>query len=166
MDLRRLRAGEWITAVAGVVLLASLFLPWYADAGDAASTASGFEALSVIDLLLALIALAAVALLLVTAGQRLPAVPVAMSVFVAYGGLLATLLVLFRWLDLPGDAASREWGLWPALAASLGIAAGALVAMRDERLSAPGRHTDLSGRPTPPPPELETLPARRPGGAG
>ena len=29
MDLRRLRAGEWIAGVSGVVLLVSLFLPWY-----------------------------------------------------------------------------------------------------------------------------------------
>jgi hypothetical protein len=36
MDLRRLRAGEWIVAVSGAALLASLFLPWYGrDAGSA-----------------------------------------------------------------------------------------------------------------------------------
>ena len=33
MDLRRLRAGEWVAAASGVALLVSLFLPWYGGAG-------------------------------------------------------------------------------------------------------------------------------------
>ena len=43
MDLRRLRAGEILLAVSGLVLLVSLFLPWYGTAGDAELT--GWEAL-------------------------------------------------------------------------------------------------------------------------
>ena len=33
MDLRRLRAGEWLAAAAGVALVVSLFLPWYEIGG-------------------------------------------------------------------------------------------------------------------------------------
>jgi hypothetical protein len=160
MDLRRLRAGEWITAGSGIVLLVSLFLPWYGGSAAAgASDASGWESLAVLDIVLALIAAAAVALLVITATQRLPAVPLTVNTFVALAGLLAIVLVLVRVVDLPDDAGAREWGLWTGLAGALGIAAGALVAMRDERLSPSGRHTDLSGRPAPPPPELEPIPA-------
>jgi hypothetical protein len=36
---------------------------------------------------------------------------------------------------------------------------GAALAMHDERLSPEGRHTDLTGRPTPAPPEIERIPA-------
>jgi hypothetical protein len=164
MDLRRLRAGEWITAISGIALLVSLFLPWYG--ADELDTSSGFESLAVLDILLALIAAASVALLLITAGQRLPAVPLAFSVFVCLSGALAVLLVLIRVLDLPGDANAREWGLWLGLAGALGIVIGSLVAMRDERPSRPGRHTDLSGAPAPPPAEIETIPAPRPEGGG
>ena len=82
------------------------------------------------------------------------------------GGALAVLLVLIRVLDLPGDASAREWGLWLGLAGALGIVIGSLVAMRDERPSRPGRYTDLSGAPAPPPPEIETIPAPRPEGGG
>src|SRR5688572_20013404 len=46
MDLRRLRAGEWIAAVSGAAVLASLFLPWY---DDGAADLSGWEALGAID---------------------------------------------------------------------------------------------------------------------
>jgi hypothetical protein len=163
MDLRRLRVGEWITAGAGICLLASLFAPWYGVSGGESADASGWESLAVLDIVLALIAAAAVALLPITATQRMPAVPLTFNVFVALGGLLAVVLVLIRVADLPEGAGAREWGLWLGLAAALGIAAGSLVAMRDERPQRPGRHTDLSGRPAPPPPEIETISPPRPG---
>ena len=54
--------------------------------------------------------------------------------------------MLIRVLNLPGDADGREIGLWLGLLATLGIIAGGLVAMRDERRSPQGRHTDVSGR--------------------
>jgi FtsH-binding integral membrane protein len=168
MDLRRLRAGEWIAAVSGAALFVSLFLPWYGversgaapDGGAAELTA--WEALAAIDVLLALVAAGAVALLVVTASQRVPAVPIALSAFVVLAGLAGLLLVLVRVASLPDGADGREWALWLALVAALGVAAGGSLAMRDERLSPAGRHTDLTGRPAPPPPELEPIPAPRP----
>lgn len=160
MDLRRLRAGEVLLAAAGTLLLVSLFLPWYE--GASAETLSGFESLTVVDLLLALTALSAIAIVPITASQRVPAVPIALEALLTIAGMLATVLVLIRVANLPGDAASRDLGLWPALAGALGIVVGGFVAMRDERRSPGGRHVDLSGRPVPPPAELETLPAPRP----
>jgi hypothetical protein len=163
MDLRRLRVGEWIAAASGTALLVALFLPWYElDGGGAASA---WDSLAALDIVLALIAVAALALLLVTAGQRVPAVPVALDALLVLGGLVAAVLVALRVLDLPDGAAGREWGLWLALAASLGILAGGALAMRDERLSPPGRHTDLTGRPGPPPSPVETISAPRGEGA-
>jgi hypothetical protein len=163
MDLRRLRAGEWIVAASGTTLLLALLLPWYELDGGA--TATGWEGLAVVDAVLAVIAAAAVALPLVTATQRVPAVPIALDALVTLAGLVAAVLVLVRTLDLPGGAADREWALWLGLAGSVGILGGGMLAMRDERLSPPGRHTDLMGRPTSPPPEVETIPAPRREGA-
>jgi hypothetical protein len=159
MDLRRLRAGEWIAALSGTALLVALFLPWYElDGGRAASA---WEALAAVDIVLAVIAVAAVALLLVTAGQRVPAVPIALDALIALGGLAAAVLVIVRALNLPDGIAGREWALWLGLAASLGVLAGGALAIRDERLSPPGRHTDLTGRPGPPPSPVETISAPR-----
>ena len=155
MDLRRLRAGEWVAAAAGVALLVSLFLPWYAER-------SAWQSLAVIDVLLALVAACGVALLLVTATQSAPAVPLAFSVFVVLAGALGLVLVLSRLLSLPEWAEGRDWGIWLALAGALGIVAGGLLGMRDERLSAPDRPTDQTGRPVTAPREVETLPAPRP----
>jgi hypothetical protein len=70
--------------------------------------------------------------------------------------------VLARVLNLPDWASDREWGLWAGVLATVGVVGGGLLAMRDERRSPEGRHTDLSGVPVAAPPEIETLPAPRP----
>ena len=147
MDLRRLRTGEWLAAISGVSLLVSLFLPWYEIAGlrgparsgwtaygplSGSLTASGWESLSVIDVLLALVAVSGVLLAVVTATQRVPALPVAVSALVSLFGMVGIVLVLFRVLDTPDWATGRDWALWLGLASSVGVVAGALLAMRDE----------------------------------
>ena len=91
-----------------------------------------------LDLILALLALAALSVPIVTSGHRVPALPLALQSLTALFGLFCLVLVLFRVLNFPGDAHGRELGLWVALAAVLGIVAGALVAMRDERRAPPG----------------------------
>jgi hypothetical protein len=159
MDLRRLRAGEWIAAASGAVLFVSLFLPWYSAAGE---DTSAWQSLAAIDIVLALVAALAVSLLPVTATQRVPAVPIALSAFVTLTGLIGLLLVLVRLANLPGAAEGREWGLWLGLLAAIGVVAGGAFAMRDERLSPAGRHTDITGRPAQAPPEIEPIPAPRP----
>jgi hypothetical protein len=95
--------------------------------------------------------------------QRVPALPLALESLVGLVGVFGLLLVLFRVLNLPGEADGRVAGLWLALIATLGIVAGSVVGMRDERRSPKGRHTDLAGVPVGSPPEIETLPAPRPG---
>jgi hypothetical protein len=159
MDLRRLRAGEWIAGVWGLVLLVALFLPWYSDEGG---SRTGWQSLGALDVVLAIVALAALAIPVVTAMQRVPAVSLAHESLTTLVGLLAVVLVLIRVLNMPDWATEREWGLWVALAATLGIVIGGLIAMRDERLSRGDRQTDLTGVPVSAQPEIEKLPAPRP----
>lgn len=156
MDLRRVRVGEWIAAVGGVVLLASLFLPWYEGPGG--SSVTGFEALAVIDVVLAIAALLGIGLLFLTASQPTPAVPLALNGLIALMGTIAAVLALIRVLALPDAAEARDIGVWLGLAGALGVGIGGWVAMRDERLSRPGRPTDVSGRPVPEQREVEVLP--------
>ena len=126
MDLRRLGPGEWLAAVSGVALLVSLFLPWYGP------DASAWESLTAIDVLLAFVAASGVLLAIVTAVQRVPAVPIALSALVMLAGVFGLVLVLIRVVDLPDGVAGREWAIWLGLAGVVGIGAGALIAMRDE----------------------------------
>jgi hypothetical protein len=160
MDLRRLRAGEWVAAASGVALLVSLFLPWYEFdicavlASELATsdcpTMTGWEALAAIDVLLAFVAASGVLLAIVTAVQRVPAVPIATSALVTISGTFGVLLVLYRVIDMPDGAAAREWALWLGLAGAAGIVAGAFIAMRDEI------------RPGATRPDIPAIPAPRP----
>ena len=79
-----------------------------------------------------------------------------------HGRIAAVILVAGRAVSLPDGAGGRDWGLWLALAAALGIVAGGLVGMRDERLSRPGELTDQAGSPVAAPPEIENISAPRP----
>jgi hypothetical protein len=155
MDVRRLRAGELIAGAAGFVLLVSLFLSWY-------DGQSGWESLGILDVILALVALDAIAIPIVTAAYRVPALPLAHQSLTVLVAAVAVLLVLARVVNIPDWASGREGGLWLGLLATLGVAAGSLIAIRDERRSEPGRHTDLTGVPVSGPPEIETHPAPRP----
>jgi hypothetical protein len=159
MDLRRLRSGEWIAALSGAALLVSLFLPWYGAGAE--DDASGWQALAAVDIALALVAASGVALLLITASQRVPAVPIALSALVTLVGLIGVVLVLVRLADMPGGFERRELGIWLGLAGAVGIVAGGWLAMGEERLSPEGAHTDLTGRPTTAPSEIERISAPR-----
>jgi hypothetical protein len=95
----------WILVAAGAALMISLLLPWYhvsIDArgfGGASGNASGFEALSVIDI--ACLAIGATALVsgLAALGRgpissdELPAI---MPLVVAIGGLVALVMIVYR----------------------------------------------------------------------
>lgn len=125
MDPRRLSAGEWIAATAGIVLLVSLFLTWY-DPG-----VSGWEAYSVTDVILALAALLAIASWAAGAGDRTHPTAVAPLSLALPVALVAAVLVLYRTVDPPGGL-DRALGAWLGLAAVVGILAGTFRAMRDE----------------------------------
>ena len=185
MDLRRLRAGEWITGISGAVLIVSLFLPWYEYSASAHGTPppgvtlatgkwdfTGWQSLSTIDIVIALVGLAAVGLLVATATQRTVAVPIAWNALLVFAALVVLVLVVVRLFDVPqkldvplqfrrGFEVSTDpaWGLWLAFAASVGLFVGSIFALRDERLSRTGETTDATGRPVPAHPEVETLPA-------
>ena len=167
----------------GLLLLVALFLPWYeigsgrvvgpADVLDA--HASAWDAFTILDVLLAVGALAAIAVVVVTAVQKTPALPLTMESLVTLLAFLLLLLVVFRLADPPDvsflessaapaarervDELDRAVGAWLGLVATLGIVAGGLLAMRDERRSPADAHTDLTGVPVASPREIETIPA-------
>ena len=175
MDLRRLRAGEWLAGLSGVVLIVSLFLPWYEGTvggfgayGDGDPRFTAWEALRMLDFVFLAGGLGGVVLLVVTATQRTPALPVALGALMVIVAGVLTALLLYRVIALPeletGGAAEvypdqeRRAGLWLGLLAMLGLTVGSFLSIRDERLSRPGETTDVTGRPVPPPPEIEPLP--------
>src|SRR3954454_15742715 len=99
MDLRRVRAWDWLTALVGVVLLVDLFLPWYGAAG---LTANAWEAFSYVDLLIALASLAAIALPILTATQGAAAIPRIMTAWVFWLAVAAAVFAVIRLINVPG----------------------------------------------------------------
>jgi len=176
VDLRRLRPGEIIAGLSGLLLLISLFLPWYTH--DVATSFAGsldlesqnaFQALAVADLILLVIAFAAIGLPIVTAAEKTVAVPLTWASLLNLTSLVAIVLVLVHLGSSPDPAQNVEpevrravetglaGGIYLALGATVGLFVGTLLAMRDERLSKRGRLTDTTGKPVASAPEPELL---------
>jgi hypothetical protein len=156
MDTSRLTPGDISAGVGGIVLLVSLWLDWYGVsvnvAGFSASdSASGWQVLSQIDIILFLIAVAAIVLVALKAAGTAPAeVPVPV-VLLGLGGL-AVLLVLFRLIDTPAPSdlpdqvdVDRKIGIFIALIGAAGIVYGGWRS----NMETPG--TRAAAAPPPPP---------------
>jgi hypothetical protein len=138
-----MRRAEPIAGAGGLVLLLSLFLPWYGP-----GNVTGWQALTVIDVLLALLALLAIAVPVISVASRGPAKPVAVEVIASAIGWLAVLLVAIR-LVFPPDDLSVRFGVWLALAGAVIGWVGSWMSLRDE--STPGAVSpDVPRRPAPP----------------
>ena len=122
--MRRLTFGEWLAAIAGVVLIADLFAPWYGDdtALDAFSVVLGF---------LIATAAAGIGTWLATVWQRSVAVPVAIETWGSVLTLITLVIVVVRLLDPPVDGDVR-WGAWLGLVCVAAIQYGLWRAMRRE----------------------------------
>jgi len=165
VDLRRLRAGEWLLATAAAAAVVALFLPWYTRAVYCVrapcpqSRETGWEALAVVDVLLAAGALAALGVVLLTAASASPSPSIAAEALLTLLCFAVFAVVLGRVLVVPDGAGDRLGGQWLGLASALALWVGASLAMRDERPSRPGRPTDPTGVPVEVAPEVEVLPA-------
>jgi hypothetical protein len=151
--MRRVRAGDVVVAVAGALLLLSMFLEWYTVLGrEDGLTAWG--AFTIVDLLVAAVALLGLALAASQVAGRGPSLPVAIGVVTTTLALATSLLVLYRILDQPGpnDAIGVGVGAWIGLAACVGVFLGSWLSLSDER----PRPVD----PPPPEPERRPTPAR------
>ena len=179
MEMARLRAGEWIAAASGVVLVVSISMPWYEVEVPPHGGASGrgiggsldltaWEVFSVIDVLLLVLGVLAIVLLVVTASQPTAAVGIASDALLTIlAGVVASITAI-RLINLPGalegvDRLGADTGLaasaWLGLAAVFGVLAGCTIAMRDERLSRSGERTDSTGMPISEEPEIPVIPS-------
>ena len=162
MDTSRLTTGDIVAGVGGIVLLISLFLPWYGVSVDiagfsASESGSGWEALGFIDILLFVIAVAAIAVVVARAAGALPA-DIPAPVILLGLGALAVLLVLFRIIDIPVDGdmpdevdLTRKVGIFIAL---IGAAAITYGGWRTNTETPTARMTPAPATDPPPPPAV------------
>jgi len=178
MDFGRLRTGELIAGIAGVLLLIVMFFSWYGIGGSIGEFASAagvdtsvnaWKAFDWIDLILFVTAIVAIGAAVLAATGRSVALPVAASVVVTVLGILVALLVLYRIINQPGpnEVVDVKFGAYLGFLVCLGIAAGGFMAMADEGTSlgdaarqvqggdgpaTPPSGADAPGRTAPPPP--------------
>jgi len=148
MDLSRIRRGELIAAVGGIVLLiVLLFVNWY-SAGAEVTTPLGSVSVegdfgawdgqgflgTIANLIILAAAIAAVGLAILTSTSRTVALPVAASALTAGLGIAAVVMVALRMLFQPGpnDLIDLKFGIWLALISAAVVAYGGWEAMKEE----------------------------------
>jgi hypothetical protein len=162
MDVSRLRGGELIAALAGIVLLISLlFLNWYGIGASFETPIGNFSASADIgawdhqgllgtlaNLIVLAAAVGAVGLAILTATSRTVALPVAASALTAGLGILAVVMVLGRMLFQPGvnEAVDLKFGIWLALIGAVGVAFGGWQSMQEEGTTFEGARDQLRAR--------------------
>ena len=131
-------------------------LPWYeiggVDPGQdlRGPDLNGFEALTVVDILLTALALLAIALAVLQATQDSPTKPVAAGVLGVTLGAIGLILVLFRIIDQPDrDLLGHGIGVWIALVATVAITAGAWLSIANETVRGLPPDAEPELRPSP-----------------
>jgi hypothetical protein len=173
VDLRRLRASDWLAALSGAALVGLLWAPWYrsfvAPAGAhvaigkggwtayaaipaiSVHSFNGWQAMAVNDFIFLLAGLLGIWLAVATASSSTQAVPIAASVFATLIGLLASVLAVVRLIwppDLGPGPTARQGGVYLAMDAAVVLTFAALVSMRDERRGE-GIHVPITPLPAP-----------------
>lgn len=164
MDLSKLRTGELVAALGGVVLLVAMFfVDWYEIAGfgglveqfgDAVGVDTGIKAWdaqgflgTIANLVILAAAVAAIALAVLTATSRTPALPVAASALTAGLGIGAVSMILGRMVFQPGpnEVVDLKFGILLALIGAAVIAYGGWRAMAEEGTSFETARDQLRG---------------------
>ena len=142
MVTRRSTFGELVAAISGIAAVVALFFEWYGqEIGPVEASASGWESLTVIDVVIAVVGVLAVLHWVARGSGWLERpLPVEPAVVVALLGAVVVVLVIVRLIDPPAavDAAGldgRRVGIFMALAAGAGILLGALAARAERRPS-------------------------------
>jgi len=150
MQSRRLNSGEKVASISAICLVVLMFLDWFGlkDAGELELFSVGrnaWEALDYVSIVLGITIAVVLAMVVLrfAIGSKAPA---STDLLVAILGTVLTLLILYRIVDPPNFGSFREtWGIitiegtvqfpiFLALAVALGVAAGGLLAAREEML--------------------------------
>lgn len=125
MTLRAPRLGEVISGISALLLLVSLWLPWYGTASEA-----GLAALGALGYLLLVVAALGLLVFLAQVTQPSAALAVALAACGLSVSLVGTVWTLIRVLS-PPEGAATGFG-WLALLGVAGVLAGFALGLRDE----------------------------------
>ena len=147
MDVNKVGMGKRIAGIAGALLFIDLWMSWFGVDLDKLgvnakflagtdTTATAWQAFSLIDIIIAITALVAVAAFVMAATDNRMELPVSPTTAAAGLGALSTLLILYRILDQPGDVSNKlitvEWGAYFGLLLAAALTDGAWRAVGEE----------------------------------
>jgi hypothetical protein len=164
-DWRALSSEQRLAAIAAILLLLSMLLPWYQETGNAIvggklaridDSKSAFGVYSFVEAAIFVVVVGTIALLWARAERKAFHLPGGDGTIILVAGAWAALLIVWRLFDKPGVSGSAkgatiglQWGIFVAL-----IAAG-ILAWTGARLRAAHRPEPplRPRRPEPPPGE-------------
>lgn len=149
MDLNKLTQSEKVIAGSAIAFLIFSFFPWYGKGGYSRNGWSYFL-FGIIPLLLAIIMVAQIAVSRFTE-TKLPDLPITWGQVHLIAGGLAAVLVLLKLIigdkyglggsvlgvHLPSISLDRQFGIFLAFLASLGLAAGGFLKSREPAAAPP-----------------------------
>ena len=116
-----------LTSILGVFLLVTAFAgDWFEVSGNPQDMWQSFSVVDVFVAASALIAIAAGPAAILAERQGLA---VTLATISANFAVLATLLLIWRTIDPPGDQTVRELGFWVGLGLQVGVLVGSFAAM-------------------------------------
>lgn len=130
MDARRLSWGEWVAGAAGLLMIVSLFLPWYSVGGH---NLTAWQSMAVDDVILFVAAVLALGSVLAVGMRNLSSFSVAATSLAILPAIVGLILTVYRLISpAPPADAGLEIGAWLALVAAIGIAVGSWAGATDD----------------------------------
>ena len=174
MDFSKLTTADRVVCASAIVFLIATFLPWYGVEGFDEANNSGWDYFltGIIPLLLAVVMVAQIAVSRFST-TKLPVLPLPWGQVHLIAGALAAVLLILRTLiasdveTFAGDfTLERRWGLFVALIAALGLAAGGFLKSKEPEPVVQGGGYGAGPGGYGPPPGGGNYPPPPPGGGG
>jgi len=133
--LSRVRAPEWVIGVASAAMLVVLFAtPWYGY--DHRVHESGWQALAILGPFALLVGVLGVAVPLLQATRRAPALPVSATAFELLFSLLLSIALVVRVLIAhPGGAIDARYGAYLGLGLAVAVLVGCYGSLRTDGIA-------------------------------
>jgi hypothetical protein len=150
MDLSKVKTGQWIAGIGGLLLFISMFIDWYGakvSVGGLTVTGGGGSAFDspgflggVADLLIIIAAGIGVGAFLIAAFGRQVELPMAENQLTMTAGVVAAVLIFLRMLFQPGpnEFVTLKFGIFFALLMAIAVAVGGWMGLREEGASLGG----------------------------
>jgi hypothetical protein len=154
--VNRLRDGEWLVGVSGLLLLVCLFaLPWYGFTSAYGPTAAtlgvktsydGWQSLEFVRFLIVLLALGGIVTWWLQATRPAAAIPICAVVLEVALGVIVLIALIDRVLvNLPVDSrlVDAKWGAYAGLMLTLLVLTGAYRSLRRDDVAAEDAPTEI-----------------------